>query len=99
MDPRILRYYNRELQYIREMGGEFAEEYPKIAGRLGMSGFECADPYVERMLEGFAFLATRVQLKTDYESPEFTQHLLELIYPQHLAQKPPIAAGDQKKVG
>lgn len=59
MDPRLLRYYNRELQHVREMGGEFAREYPKIAGRLGLEGFECADPYVERLLEGFAFLRHR----------------------------------------
>ena len=44
MDPRFLQYYNRELQHVREMGGEFAKEFPKIAGRLGMEGFECADP-------------------------------------------------------
>ena len=51
MDPRILRYYNRELLHMREMGAEFAREHPKIAGRLGLEGFECADPYVERLLE------------------------------------------------
>jgi type VI secretion system protein ImpG len=44
MDPRLLKHYNRELQHIREMGGEFAREFPKIAGRLGLEGFECADP-------------------------------------------------------
>ena len=33
--------------------------------RLGLEAFECADPYVERLLEGFAFLAARVQLKID----------------------------------
>ncbi len=54
---------------MREMGGEFAREYPKIAGRLGLEGFECADPYVERLLEGFGFLAGRVQLKMDAEFP------------------------------
>ncbi len=69
MDPLLLKYYNRELQYMREMGGEFAEEFPKIAGRLGLNAFECADPYVERLLEGFAFLAARVQLKVDAEFP------------------------------
>ena len=37
MDPRLLRYYNQELRYLREMGGEFAREFPKIAGRLGIS--------------------------------------------------------------
>ena len=36
MDSRLLEYYNRELQYIREMGAEFAETYPRIAARLGM---------------------------------------------------------------
>ncbi len=91
MDPRLLRYYNRELQHVREMGGEFAREYPKIAGRLGMEGFECADPYVERLLEGFAFLAARVQLKLDAQQPVFTQHLLEMIYPHYLAPVPSMA--------
>ena len=91
MDPRLLRYYNRELQHVREMGAEFAREYPKIAGRLGMEGFECADPYVERLLEGFSFLAARVQLKLDAQYPVFTQHLLEMIYPHYLAPVPSMA--------
>lgn len=91
MDPVLLKYYNRELQYLREMGGEFAEEFPKIAGRLGLNAFECADPYVERLLEGVAFLAARVQLKVDAEFPRFTQHLLEMVYPQYLAPVPSMA--------
>ncbi|MGR9117608.1 MAG: type VI secretion system baseplate subunit TssF [Gammaproteobacteria bacterium] len=88
MDPRLLKYYNRELQHIREMGGEFAREFPKIAGRLGLDEFECADPYVERLLEGFAFMAARVQLKVDAEFPRFTQHLLDMVYPHYLAPMP-----------
>jgi len=91
MDPRLLRYYNRELQHVREMGAEFAREHPKIAGRLGLEGFECADPYVERLLEGFAFLAARVQLKLDAQYPVFTQHLLEMIYPHYLTPIPSMA--------
>ncbi|MGN3960630.1 type VI secretion system baseplate subunit TssF [Burkholderia gladioli] len=91
MDPRLLRYYNRELQHVREMGAEFASAYPKIAGRLGMEGFECADPYVERLLEGFAFLAARVQLKLDAQYPVFTQHLLEMVYPHYLSPIPSMA--------
>jgi len=88
MDPRLLYYYNRELQHIREMGGEFAKEYPKIAGRLGLETFECADPYVERLIESFSFLAARVQLKVDAEFPEFTQHLLDIVYPHYLSPTP-----------
>lgn len=91
MDPRLKRYYETELYHLREVGAEFAREFPKIARRLGMEGFECADPYVERLLDGFAFLAARVQLKLDAQFPDFTQHLLELIYPQYLAPTPSMA--------
>lgn len=91
MDPRLLRYYNRELQHVHEMGAEFAREFPKVAGRLGMESMEVTDPYVERLLEGFAFLAARVQLKIDAEFPDFTQNLLELVYPNYLAPLPSMA--------
>jgi type VI secretion system protein ImpG len=91
MNPRFLRYYSQELQHLREMGGEFAGDYPKIAGRLGLDSFECADPYVERLLEGFSFLAARVQMKIDAEFPRFTQHLSELVYPHLLAPTPSMA--------
>jgi type VI secretion system protein ImpG len=88
MDPRLLRYYNEELRHLREMGAEFAQQFPKIAARLGMEGLEVTDPYVERLLEGFAFLAGRVQLKIDAEFPRFTQRLLEIVYPQFLTPTP-----------
>jgi len=91
MDTRLLRYYERELLHLREMGGEFAQEFPKIAGRLGLETYDCADPYVERLLEGFSFLAARIQLKIDAEFPRFTNHLLELVYPQYLAPTPSMA--------
>jgi len=91
MNPRFLRYYSQELQHLREAAGEFAHEYPKIAGRLGLDSFECADPYVERLLEGFGFMAARVQMKIDAEFPRFTQHLAELVYPQLLAPTPSMA--------
>lgn len=88
MDPRLLRYYNLELQHLREMGAEFARQFPKIAARLGMDGIEVADPYVERLLEGTGFLAARVQLKLDAEFPRFTQRLLEMLHPHYLAPTP-----------
>ena len=91
MDPRLLDYYNRELQFMREMGAEFAQAYPRIAARLGLEGLECADPYVERLLEGFAFLTARIQLKLDARHPDFTQHLLEMVYPHFLCPVPSCA--------
>src|SRR3984885_12016042 len=91
MDPRLLRLYENELAFIRDMGSEFAAEYPKIAGRLDLGNIEVADPYVERLLEGFAFLAARIQLKMAAEFPTFTQSLLQMVYPHYLAPTPSMA--------
>jgi type VI secretion system protein ImpG len=91
MDRRLLEYYNQELQILRESGAEFAKEFPKVAARLGMEGLEVADPYVERLLEGFSFLAARVQMKLDDEFPRFSQHLLESIFPAYAAPLPSMA--------
>ena len=94
MDPRLLDFYNTELRHLRETAGEFARENPKIAGRLGLDSEAkevCPDPYVERLLEGFAFLAARIQLKLDAEFPRFTQALLETVYPHYLCPTPAMA--------
>jgi type VI secretion system protein ImpG len=88
MNERLIRHYNLELEHLREMGAEFAQQFPKVAARLGMAGLEVADPYVERLLEGFAFLAARVQLKLEAQFPRFTQTLLEIVYPHYLAPTP-----------
>ena len=88
MDPQLLRLYNDELAHLREVGAEFAAEFPKIAARLSMDGVEVADPYVERLLEGFAFMSARVQLKLDAEHPRLVQHLLETVYPGFLSPVP-----------
>ena len=94
MDKRLLNFYNIELQHLREMAAEFAHEFPKIAGRLALDreGKEaCADPFVERLLEGFAFLSARIQLKLDAEFPRFTQSILETVYPHYLNPTPSMA--------
>jgi len=88
MNSNILRYYEKELHYLRELGSEFASAYPKIAGRLGLERYSCADPYVERLIESFAFLSARIQLKIDAEFPQFTEYLIEQLYPNFLAPVP-----------
>ena len=88
MDTRLLKHYEKELTYLRDMGAEFSEAYPKIASRLGMSDQEVSDPYVEQLLEGVAFLSARVQLELELEFPKFTNQLFELIYPHYIAATP-----------
>ena len=88
MDPRLLRLYSDELTHLREVGGEFAHAFPKIASRLSMEGVEVTDPYVERLMEGFAFMAAHVQLKIEAEQPRLIAQLLEASYPNFLAPVP-----------
>src|SRR5690348_8472045 len=91
MFDELHAYYNRELGYIRKLAGEFAEQHPKIAGRLRLSGEATDDPHVERLLQGFAFIAARIHRKLDDDFPELTQGLLEVLYPHYLAPIPSMA--------
>ncbi|MCX2545749.1 type VI secretion system baseplate subunit TssF [Pseudomonas sp. COW5] len=86
IDPQLLDYYQRELTWLRHAGSQFAERYPKVARRLELSPGECPDPHVERLLEGFALLAARLQRRLDDDYAEFSDALLEQLYP--LAVRP-----------
>jgi type VI secretion system protein ImpG len=90
----LLLYYERELTFLRQMGVEFADKYPKIASRLSLEPDKCEDPHVERLLEAFAFLAARVHLKIDDEFPEITEALLSIVYPHFIRPVPSMTIAD-----
>ncbi|MEX1367292.1 MAG: type VI secretion system baseplate subunit TssF [Nannocystaceae bacterium] len=73
------RYYEAELAYLREQGREFARSFPATAGFLAERS---DDPDVERLLEGFAFLASRIRERVDDGMPEFAQQLGAILVPQ-----------------
>lgn len=88
MQDELLTYYERELSYVRHLGQEFAQAYPKIASRLQLEAGKCEDPHVERLIQAFAFLAARIHRKLDDELPEITDALLGILYPHYLAPLP-----------
>jgi type VI secretion system protein ImpG len=88
VDPRLLDAYNEELAYLREGAREFGLEHDVVAGHLGLNNAKEPDPYVERLLEGVAYLTARVKLKQSDQFPDFTQHLLQAIQPNYLAPTP-----------
>jgi type VI secretion system protein ImpG len=73
------RYYEAELAYLREQGREFARAFPSTAGLLAERS---DDPDVERLLEGFAFLASRIRERVDDGMPELAQQLGAILVPQ-----------------
>ena len=88
MRDELLFHYSQELTYLRYLGAEFANKYPKVASRLLLEAGKCEDPHVERLLEGFAFLAARIYVKIDDEFPEVVESLLSVLYPYYLRPIP-----------
>src|SRR5262245_18819740 len=82
------RYYQEELDFLRELGREFAREHPTLAPALAEAG---SDPDVERVLEGTAFLTGSVRRKLEDDLPEITQALLEMLWPHYLRPVPSTA--------
>lgn len=88
MSEEFLKYYNRELAYLRHKGQEFGEQYPKIASRLRISEEQVEDPHVERLLEGCAFLTARIRQSLDNSYPQFTESLMGQLCPDFHAPIP-----------
>ncbi len=53
-----------------------------------MTGEHCDDPHVERMIESFALLGARINKKLDDDYPEFTEALVDVLYPHYLRSFP-----------
>ncbi|WP_321935729.1 MULTISPECIES: type VI secretion system baseplate subunit TssF [unclassified Paraburkholderia] len=79
------RYYQDELNKLKGLAAEFARANPGIAPMLSGSS---ADPDVERLLEGVAFLTGLTRQKLDDQFPEFIQELTNLLFPHYLRPVP-----------
>lgn len=79
------KYYQSELAYLRALGKEFSLANPSIAGLLAERG---GDPDVERLLEGFAFLAARIRERSEDCIPEMVHDLTEMLLPHYLRPLP-----------
>ncbi len=88
MDRAFLAYYEEELTHIRELAGEFAAIHPNVARNLSIESTPCPDPYVERLLEGVAFLGARTRLKVDGEASRYVRNLLDTLYPDLAGPSP-----------
>ncbi|WP_269932870.1 type VI secretion system baseplate subunit TssF [Aminobacter sp. HY435] len=88
MDRVFLEYYEEELTHIRSLAAEFADMHPAVARNLSLDTVPCPDPYVERLLDGVAYLAARTRLKVDAERSRFARSILEVLYPDLLTPAP-----------
>ncbi|KVL57219.1 type VI secretion protein [Burkholderia cepacia] len=86
----LLPHYEYEVGLLLRGLTEFARRYPKIGARLGI-GNGHGDLHVNRMIQTFALLAAQIDSKLDDNYPEFTEPLLETLYPQYLRTVPACA--------
>lgn len=82
------RYYEQELNHLRQLAAEFSKAHPALAPMLAGPSSASSDPDVERLLEGVAFLTGLVRARIDDEFPEFIQTLGNLIFPHYLRPIP-----------
>ncbi|KWO06015.1 type VI secretion system baseplate subunit TssF [Burkholderia cepacia] len=86
----LLPHYEYEVGLLLSGLTEFTQRYPKIGARLGI-GNGHGDLHVDRMIQTFALLAARIDAKLEDSYPEFTETLLETLYPQYLRTVPACA--------
>lgn len=77
------RHYRSEYSFLVEEGHEFAQRYPDLARELNLTDARSRDPNVERLMEGFAFLTSRINKRLDDDLPQLVDGLLSLIWPHH----------------
>ncbi len=82
------RYFQQELNHLKDLGAEFAKMHPAVAPML--SGLS-TDPDVERVLEGVAFLTGLMRQKLDDDFPEIVHELFQIIWPHYLRPLPSTA--------
>lgn len=90
MNDDFLTRYEEELAFFHQSSGLFAQQFPKLAGRLRIDSLAVEDPHVARLIEAFAFLTARTRLKIDDEFPEICEAMLHTLYPHYLAPFPPV---------
>ncbi|KWK68755.1 type VI secretion system baseplate subunit TssF [Burkholderia ubonensis] len=87
----LLPHFEREMTLLRRSLQVFAERYPKIAARLAITGEHSDDLHVERLLQSFALIAARHDLRLDDDVPEFTRGLLDTLHGAFLRPFPSCA--------
>ena len=104
MSNQLFEYYREELRYLYQQGREFSKVHGEDASLLDFERDSKEDPFVRRLIEAFAFLTARVQMKLDRDFPQIAGAMLEQLFPLATRPLPAFAVaqlqpGDQIKPG
>lgn len=77
--------FNQQLEQIKKDARVFARLYPQLAPTLLGAATE---PDIQRLIEAFAFITSKLNKKLELEFPEFIETLVKQIYPHYLKPAP-----------
>jgi type VI secretion system protein ImpG len=84
----ILPHYERELSHLRQYSGDFAQRYPKIAGRLLPADEDIDDPHIDQFVQAMALLNARIAKKLKGDYLQCVEALLDVMHPHYLQPFP-----------
>lgn len=86
----IRDYFEAEMLLLHEEAQRFAEAYPEQAGLLNLQAHQDRDPFVERLLEGVAYLTGQIRQRIDDDLPDISANFLAQLWPQLLQPFPSV---------
>ena len=81
-------YFEAEMRLLQESAQDFARAHPEQARMLNLLEVKDRDPYVERLLEGMAYLTAQIRYHLENDIPEVSETLLNQLWPHFLRPYP-----------
>jgi len=80
--------FEKEIRYFIDEAHRFAEVHPDQARSLSLEDVRNRDPYVERLIEAFAFLSGTIKQILDDDFTDLAQEIINSVWPHYLLPLP-----------
>ena len=80
-----IMYYYREIDELAKARQLFIERFPKLAPFLSNTS---KDPDIERLIENFAILTSKIKMELDQNIPSIAESLINIIAPNYTSSIP-----------
>lgn len=85
MNNNHILYYHKEIDELAKARQQFIERFPKLAPFLSNTS---KDPDIERLIENFAILTSKIKMELDQNIPYIAESLINIIAPNYTSSIP-----------
>ena len=86
-------YYHKEIDELAKARQLFIERFPKLAPFLSNNS---KDPDIERLIENFAILTSKIKMELDQNIPSIAESLINIIAPNYTSPIPSMCVQEFK---